>query len=488
MGVVHIYLSRETSQFRPPFLMNSRNEMAGAGSSSAAGTSSGPGPPAKKQKSKGTFVSKPVPPPTKNMKRTLNDLHPDGTHAHGQDGVYMDKRTRPFERFTVLGGLLFPLLAAMRLPPAKKDRVDGALYPTADKLRCGRWNSKGGKLHLLCAHCIYLACTTVSIAHYPLEEGGEKSVCSKCRDAAGAVKTLANPCTNCGQKTADHPSEPGGKGKHLCTSCANNAGTYAPPIPKPCYCSDPKRFDRCFICCPSDKLCAEMCHCCREKRVDSKNYRLGERFCGDCRVMNPEQKKIRIEELVRKLILAFLKFTPTATDNLLLGSGPNRANCAGLMDQRRRPDILFVHPACFVDVEIDEKCHEDRCAMYDVHKVVDTTAAVRNDEALKTRKAPFPGLFIRLNPDAYDRQRVQLRDRVVAVCEKVKEWVARVEAATPRLLELEAGAVETPADAWLRQVTVVYAFYHSKMDARVAEHKAEFAKLADSAVVVEEIQ
>ena len=66
--------------------------------------------------------------------------------------------------------------------------------------------------------------------------------------------------------------------------------------------------------------------------------------------------------------------------------------------------------------------------------------------------------------------------------------VARVEAATPRLLELEAGAEETPADAWLRQVTVVYAFYHSKMDARVAEHKAEFAKLADSAVVVEEIQ
>ena len=51
-----------------------------------------------------------------------------------------------------------------------------------------------------------------------------------------------------------------------------------------------------------------------------------------------------------------------------------------------------------------------------------------------------------------------------------------------------AGAEETPADAWLRQVTVVYAFYHSEMDARIAEHKAEFAQLADSAVVVEEIR
>jgi hypothetical protein len=469
--------------------MNSRNEMAGAGSSSAAGTSSGPGPPAKKQKSKGTFVSKPVPPPTKNVKQTLNDLHPDGTHAHGEDGTYVDRRgARPYERFTVLGGLLFPLLAAMQLPRALKDRVDGALYPTADKLRCGIWSSKGGKLNLLCAHCVYMGCSKVSRAHYPLEEGGDKTVCAECRDAAGAAKTLANPCTNCGQKEAHHPSEPGKKDKRLCPDCAKDAGTHAPRNRKYCYCSDPKRFDRCFICCPSDKLCAEMCHCCREKQVKWDKYRLGERFCADCRVMNPEEKKIRIEHFVRQLILAFLKFTPTATDNLLLGSGPNRANCAGLMDQRRRPDILFVHPHCFVDMEIDENCHEDRCPMYDVQKVVDTTAAVRNDEALKTRKAPFPGLFIRLNPDAYNRRLVHLKDRVVAVCEKVKEWVARVEAATPRLLELEAGAEETPADAWLRQVTVVYAFYHSKMDARVAEHKAEFAKLADSAVVVEEIQ
>ncbi len=466
-----------------------------AEASSATGTSSRPGPPAKKQKAKadkrvfhGNFQSKPVPPPTKNVKRTINDLHPDGTHAHGEDGTYVDKRTRPFQRFTVLGGLLFPLLAAMQLPPAK-DRVDGALYPTANKLRCGKWSSKGERLNLLCAHCVYVhvACATVSPAKYPLEEGGDKTVCGKCRDAAGAVKTLANPCRNCGQKEATQPSEPGGKGRHLCTPCAKDAGTYAPQKHKPCYCSDPKEFDRCFICCPSDKLCVSMCHCCRKKEVKWDNYRLGERFCGDCRVMDPEQKKIRIEKVVRDLILNILKFTPTATDNLLLGSGPNRTNCAGLMDQRRRPDLLFVHPHCFVDMEIDENCHEDRCSTYDVHKVVDTAMAVRNDEALKTRKAPFPGLFIRLNPDAYDRQRVQLKDRVVAVCEKVKEWVARVEAATPRLLELEAGAEETPADAWLRQVTVVYAFYHSKMDARIAEHKAEFAKLADSAVIVEEI-
>ncbi len=473
--------------------MNLRNEMAGTDSSS--GSSSGREPPAKKQKAKADkpvlhphFRSKPVPPPTKNVKRTINDLHPDGTHKHGEDGTYVDKRARPFERFTVLGGLVFPLLAAMQLPPATKDRVDGAIYPTADKLRCGIWSSKGRKLSLQCAHCVYVACAMVSQAHYPLEEGGEKSVCGKCRDAAGAVKTLQNPCRNCGQKEAHHPSEPGGKGEHLCAPCANDAGTHAPRNRKYCYCSDPKLFDRCFICCPSDKLWARMCHCCRQTRVGQKKYRIGERFCGDCRVMNPEEKKIRIEKVVRDLILAILEFTPTATDNLLLGSGPNRANCAGLMDQRRRPDLLFVHPHCFVDCEIDENCHEDRCAMYDVHKVVDTTAAVRNDEALKTRKAPFPGLFIRLNPDAYNRQRVQLKDRVVAVCEKVKEWVARVEAATPRLLELEAGAEETLADAWLRQVTVVYAFYHSKMDARIAEHKDEFATLADSAVVVEEIR
>ena len=417
LGGLPMYLSRETCQFRPAFLMNSRKKMAGAGS--AAGSNSGRGPPAKKQKAKGTFVSKPVPPPTKNVKRTINDLHPDDTHAHGEDGTYIDRRTRPFERFTVLNGLLFPLLAAMRLPPATKDRVDGALYPTADKLRCGKWSSKGEKLVLQCAHCVYIACAAVSQATYPLEEGGEKSVCAKCRDAAGAVKMLERPCTNCGQSTANHPSEPGGKDKRLCTNCAKDAETYAPRNTyKPCKCSPPKRFNTCFICCPSDKLCAEMCHCCRKKIVGQKKYRLGERFCGDCRVMNPEQKKIRIEELVRQLILAFLKFTPTATDNLLLGSGPNRANCAGLMDQKRRPDILFVHPNCFVDMEIDENCHEDRCPMYDVHKVVDTTAAVRNDEALKTRKAPFPGLFIRLNPDAYNRQRVQLKDRVVAVCEK----------------------------------------------------------------------
>ena len=488
-----MYLSRETCQFRPAFLMNLRNEMAGADSSS--GSSSGPGPPAKKQKAKAEkpvlhprFRSKPAPPPTKNVKRTINDLHPDGTHAHGEDGTYVDRRgTRPYERFTVLGGLLFPLLAAMQLPPAK-DRVDGAIYPAADKLRCGIWYSKGGVLRLLCPHCVYIACATVKEAQYPLEEGGDKTVCGTCRDAAGAVKTLKNPCTNCGQSTAKHPLEPGGKGQHLCTTCAKDAGTHAEQNRKYCYCSSPKIFDRCFICCPSDKLYARMCHCCRKKEVSLKYYRLGVRFCTDCRVMNPEEKKIRIEKVVRDLILAILKFTPTATDNLLLGSGPNRANCAGLMDQRRRPDILFVHPHCFVDMEIDENCHGDRCAMYDVHKVVDTTAAVRNDEALKTRKAPFPGLFIRLNPDAYDRQRVQLKDRVVAVCEKVKEWMARVEEATPRLLELEAGAEETPADAWLRQVTVVYAFYHSKMDARIAEHKAEFATLADSAVVVEEIR
>lgn len=63
-----------------------------AGACSSSGTSSGRGSPAKKpkqkakQKSTGTFVSKPVPPPTKNVKQTLN-LHPDGTHAHGKDAL-----------------------------------------------------------------------------------------------------------------------------------------------------------------------------------------------------------------------------------------------------------------------------------------------------------------------------------------------------------------------------------------------------------------
>ena len=114
---------------------------------------------------------------------------------------------------------------------------------------------------------------------------------------------------------------------------------------------------------------------------------------------------------------------------------------------------------------------------------------IRNDATLKDRRAPYPCFVVRLNPDAFDGKRVGPEDRVRAAIEGdrgAKAFLARVQAMSDRFDAVNAGTATLTAEeeaAW-RSVEVGYFFYHSKADAHVAAHRAEFAKFPAGAIKV----
>ena len=121
------------------------------------------------------------------------------------------------------------------------------------------------------------------------------------------------------------------------------------------------------------------------------------------------------------------------------------------------------------------------CKTSDAQFVVDNVTGIRADETLKGRRAPYVGLVVRINPDAFDgKPHVRCEDRVseaiqgehgaLAFLARVQKMSARFDA----INEGEATAQLTPEEEkeW-NTVDVRYFFYHSKADANVAAHRAE---------------
>jgi len=266
-------------------------------------------PANKKKKGGPPPVSYPVPAPTVNVVRTLEDLTPEGGIEWGEDGLYADRRPgmrteKGFLRFTVINRRIFPRLTATTLP-APSDRVEGGLYPTHCGLRFGKWSAKGRKLHLQCPWCVSYN-NGVNQANYPHEEGGsENSLCVGCRDAAGFEKVLGHPCQHCGETNAAYPLVLGGKGQHLCMGCADKVGSYEPQQKDRCP-NHPHKFKHyCTICCPADKLSNRFCIVCKEVFVGSEPYAAGRRTCAahTDRGGKPPQGKVH-ENAVADFLLA----------------------------------------------------------------------------------------------------------------------------------------------------------------------------------------
>lgn len=326
---------------------------------------------------------------------------------------------------------------------------------------------------------------SVSVANYSHEDGGGKgkSVCIICCGLAGVEPGLRDPCINCGKAEANYPLEAGGKGKKLCGGCAKDkhGDAYEPQPHKMCD-AHGKRYDTCFLCCPSEELRKDMCTVCRTTRVSSKLVRCGEDKCAGCRASDPEARaKKKIEHFLRPLIEHLMERTPMAMDNWLIGSGPFRKDCVGLLEKKRKSDFLFSEPHCFVNIEIDEDSHLYRyCARDEAQKVVDTTTGIRASRTLKGRRAPYVGLFVRINPDAFDgKPHVQLVDRVREAIQGehgALAFLARVQEMSARFDAINEGTAQlTPEEEkeW-NTVDVRFFFYHSNADANVAEQRAEF--------------
>ena len=105
--------------------------------------------------------------------------------------------------------------------------------------------------------------------------------------------------------------------------------------------------------------------------------------------------------------------------------------------------------------------------------MADAAIGIRRDETLKGRRAPYPGLVVRINPDAFDGKHIGYEDRVRAA---IKGEHGERSPSSRACRRCRTGSTLTPEEEKMWQtVEVKYFFYHSKVDSHVAAHRAEFA-------------
>ena len=223
------------------------------------------------------------------------------------------------------------------------------------------------------------------------------------------------------------------------------------------------------MCCPDDKLDTRICKCCRSKIVNSKAYRNGERFCAECRPLNTEgQEKKRTEHVISPILDEMIGFKSDYSDNFLLGSGMHAKDCEGLYYKKRRPDKIYRKGLAFVCIEIDEHSHFGYCTGSDAQWIADTATLLRADNTFENYNGPVPILFIRLNPDEYDKELVSLQKRCRVVADEALaffNYVEKMGAKSPDKPFLEEDYDE------LRKINISFRYYHSKCADRIDTHR-----------------
>jgi hypothetical protein len=156
------------------------------------------------------------------------------------------------------------------------------------------------------------------------------------------------------------------------------------------------------------------CVVCADKRVSLNRRRDGLRTCAECDPTVPR----RTELVIRPLLVERVGRATTIADDAWLGG-------AGCDVTKRRPDLLFLSASeypkmiskqlvlvdgCAVFIEIDEDSHEHRLSACEAAKLCDEMTAIQKLCGDQTRC-----IFLRLNPDAYDKERVSLEDRIAFV-------------------------------------------------------------------------
>ena len=175
-------------------------------------------------------------------------------------------------------------------------------------------------------------------------------------------------------------------------------------------------FNTCKECQTYEQLLnnKKICITCSNKMLSNERIRAGIRKCAECAAADGDKTKPeRTEHTVRRQLLELVKFPPSATDDIYLG-GKDCRNGSSSKESLRRPDIMWQWTDRAIIFENDEDSHFDRETSCELAKITDQSHFVKN------LLGEYAHVFLlRLNPDAYNKGRVYLTDRIKAVAEDI---------------------------------------------------------------------
>ena len=219
-----------------------------------------------------------------------------------------------------------------------------------------------------------------------------KSYCKDCGGGGLCEHNKRKPrCKDCGGSVlCEHR-----KRREYCKDCGGGA-----------YCEHGRQKGTCPECPIRDKVPTRICKGCMSKLVSGKRIALG--LCSTCEKQRPE----RTEVTFGKMIIDEVGFEPNSKDTAI----PFTNDCKGF--DRRRPDLLWVVPGSVaVIVEIDEHSHKDYEPSCEVRKISEQNLLVQQLQGCEN----IPVFTIRVNPDTFDKKRIQKITRAKTVACKVKD-------------------------------------------------------------------
>jgi len=191
----------------------------------------------------------------------------------------------------------------------------------------------------------------------------------------------------------------------------------------------------CYECPIGLKVKRKICVGCAQKTLGRKRIQSG--ICATCETERPP----RTEVTFGNMIIAEVGHEPNIIDKSLA----HDTACKGI--EKRRPDLLWVvKGSVAVVVEIDEDSHKEREASCELSKVSE------QNYAIQIMDANIPVYTIRVNPDAYDKRRVNVIERARVVGRIVRK--------------LLAGTYDRNAYA-----KVLFCYYHSHSAHLIDAHK-----------------
>ena len=224
------------------------------------------------------------------------------------------------------------------------------------------------------------------------EHGKHKYSCKKCGGRIFCEHGKHRPtCKTCGG-TAYCPH---GKQRQVCNECKGKQ-----------LCCHGRQKQTCTECPIKGKIPSLICKGCMSKMLSGKRIALG--LCATCEKQRPE----RTEVTFGKMIIDEVGFEPNSKDKPI----PFTNDCKGF--DRRRPDLLWVVPGSVaVIVEIDEHSHKDYEPSCEVRKISEQNLLVQQLQGCEN----IPVFTIRVNPDTFDKKRIQKITRAKTVARKVKD-------------------------------------------------------------------
>lgn len=266
---------------------------------------------------------------------------------------------------------------------------------------CGTGYCSHGKKKSDCIQCKGSSiCVHLKRRRYCKDCSG-KGICEHkrnieyCRQCNGSAicqhDKLKRYCKTCGGSAyCQH-----GKQKQVCKECDGNG-----------LCSHGRQKLTCTECPIKGKIPSTICKGCMSKQLNAKRIALG--LCATCEKQRPE----RTEVTFGKMIIDEVGFEPNSKDTAI----PFTNDCKGF--DRRRPDLLWVVPGSVaVIVEIDEHSHKDYEPSCEVRKISEQNLLVQQLQGCEN----IPVFTIRVNPDTFDKKRIQKLTRAKTVARKVKD-------------------------------------------------------------------